>query len=255
MEYLLNQRNIRILESFCLVKTLFAFDYDGTLAPIVDDPAKAIMKKETSEFLIELNTFASIAIISGRKASDVRKLLPIDPFVVIGNHGAEGIHSEADLKKMKSCCQEWIKELELMSHFLRKFGITIEDKVYSLSFHFRNSPEPEAAKKHLELILFTMRNARVTKGKLVLNLIPEFSVDKGMALDRIMKEHNFEFGVYFGDDYTDEDVFRFTNPKLLTVKVGIEQSLAKYFIKGQEEMEDVLCILKSFMLSQRVSLI
>lgn len=253
MEYLLNPRNIRILESFCLVKTLFAFDYDGTLAPIASDPKKAVMNQNVSNLLKDLNRNSHVAIITGRKTSDVMTLLPIDPFIVIGNHGAEGMHSEEEILKLKSCCQNWLKGLSPLMEIIEGLGITLENKEFSLSFHFRNAPDPIVAEKSLGMILSGFDDARITNGKFVMNLIPEFALDKGMALERIMKKHHFKFGVYFGDDHTDEDVFRYQNPKLLTVKVGVEETLAKYYLKDQDEMEEVLQIIKAFRLNSELT--
>lgn len=251
MEYLLNPRNVRILESFCLVKTLFAFDYDGTLAPITDDPKKAVMKKNVAILLQELNKLSKIAVITGRKSADVKALLPIDPYIVIGNHGAEGSHTTEDLERMVACCRQWLDSLKDLFPVMDQLGIRIENKDLSLSFHFRGVTDPEVAEKALEMMLSRLKGAKISKGKCVINVIPEFSVDKGKALDLVMKENNFHFGVYFGDDYTDEDVFRYKNSRLLTVKIGEEESLAKYYLKSQEEMEKVLGLVKSYMLKVR----
>jgi len=253
MEYLLNPRNVKILESFCLVKTLFAFDYDGTLAPITDDPKRAVMKEETAVILKELNKLSPIAIITGRKSDDVKSLLPIDPFIVIGNHGAEGTQSSGDLSQMKEECENWLNELTDLLPVFDKLGIKIENKVFSLSFHFRGSSTPEIAENALQAMLSRLPRAKVTKGKFVLNVLPEMSIDKGKALDIVMKENNFQFGVYFGDDYTDEDVFRYNNSRLLTVKIGEEETLAKYYLKNQSEMGEVLKLLKQFVMRSRIS--
>lgn len=252
MEYLLNPRNLKILESFCLVRTIFAFDYDGTLAPITDDPGSANMKVDVAQSLRELNELSPVAIITGRSSEDVESLLPIKPLVVIGNHGAEGTQSSGELSQMKQDCRRWLDELSDLMPVIEKLGVRIEDKIFSLSFHFRHSPAPEVAEAALLTMLTRLPRAKVTKGKLVLNVLPEISIDKGKALDIVMREKNFQFGVYFGDDHTDEDVFRYSNSRLLTVKIGEEETLAKYYLKNQGEMGDVLKHLKSYVLKSRV---
>ncbi len=253
MEYLLNPRNINILESFTLVKTLFAFDYDGTLAPLTDDPQSAHMKPAVSKLLEELNELSPIAIITGRKVEDVQKLLPFAPFVIIGNHGAEGIQSQSEMKSMKEDVRLWLESLKSLRPIMDKIGIRIEDKEYSLSFHYRNVSSPEIAESTLDMMLTGLPRSRKTRGKFVINVVPENSFHKGMALDRVMKQNQYPFGVYFGDDQTDEDVFRFHNPKLLTVKIGPGNTSAKYFLKEQDEMGEVLKLLKQFFLKLKVT--
>ncbi len=253
MEYLLNPRNINILESFTLVKTLFAFDYDGTLAPITDDPQSAHMKPAVSKLLEELNHLSPIAIITGRKVGDVQKLLPFAPSVIIGNHGAEGLQSPSEMESMKEDVRLWLEGLKDLKPIMDKLGIKIENKEYSLSFHYRNASSPEIAESALDMMLMDLPRSRKTRGKFVLNVVPENSFHKGMALDRVMKQNKYPFGVYFGDDQTDEDVFRYHNPKLLTVKVGPGKSSAKYFLHEQDEMADVLKLLKQFFLKAKVT--
>ena len=251
MEYLLHPRNLKILESFCLVKTLFAFDYDGTLAPIADDPAAAFMKENTAALLKELNDVSPVAIITGRTREDVMRFLPINPAFVIGNHGAEGTQSVSDLDRMKALTRSWLKHLNDVLPILDNLGVRIEDKVYSLSFHYRNSLSPEVAEGALTLMLARLPQARIMGGKFVFNALPEFSVDKGMALELIMKENQYQFGVYFGDDQTDEDVFHYNNPRMLTVKIGTDPTEAKFFLRQQNEINEVLKSLTAFIANGR----
>jgi trehalose 6-phosphate phosphatase len=246
MEHLLSTRNLKILESFCFARTLFAFDYDGTLAPIVDDPNKAKMSPLIEDRLVKFSKSRPIAIITGRRSSDIEMLLPFKPNFVIGNHGAEGAQSEQDLLKMKELCERWLFTLKDALPVLKNMGITLEDKTYSLSFHFRTSRDMAVAEGTIHFFIDSLPFSRVTKGKCVVNVMPEFSIDKGQALTRILNAEKFQFGVYFGDDKTDEDVFRRGSSRLLTVKIGNEISSARYFLNTQNEMEDVLGLLINF---------
>ena len=247
MEYILSERNLKILESFCLVNCLFAFDYDGTLAPISTDRGGAVMEDKTGLLIRELNEMTTVAILTGRSVADVKRLLPMEPRFVIGNHGCEGMQSENELKNFRHQCELWMSGLHGVSAVFEKLGIVMENKEYSLSFHYRNSTNPEVAEGTLELILKRLMNANIVKGKMVVNVVPVQAMNKGRALELIMNQNKYLFGVYIGDDYTDEEVFKYKNPRLLTIKVGKENSLAKYYLENQEEMATLLHHLLGFL--------
>lgn len=252
MDHLLNPKNLPILESFSLVNTLFAFDYDGTLAPISAHPQEATMSASTAELLKKLSGYFPVAIITGRAIADVEKFLPVRPTHLIGNHGAEGEHHRDDLGKMNGLVRFWLTQLRDVRPIMEKLGITVEDKTYSLSFHYRNAPDPAVAEGALELMLAPLASCRLMKGKCVMNALPIFSMDKGKALQRIMVENHYEFAVYFGDDQTDEDVFGYRSPKFLTVKIGAGPTEAKFFLQSQTEIDKVLELVTNMVSKVRV---
>lgn len=236
MEYLLTPKNLKVLESFSIVKTLYSFDYDGTLAAIQDDPDKALMSKKVSDLLQQLNSISSVAIITGRSLESMRKLLPFEPRFLIGNHGIEGVQTKSELETMKALCDNWKKSLNRLPA-----DVWLEDKTYSLSIHYKDK-RPELEKK-----LEKLPGASVMGGKNIYNIVPVYGFNKGQSLDRLMMINNFSFGFYIGDDTTDENVFAYTHSRLLTVRVGENPySSAKYFIKSQEEIETLLEALVSF---------
>jgi trehalose 6-phosphate phosphatase len=193
-----------------------------------------------------LSDIAPVAILTGRKVSDVERLLPVRPRYIVGNHGAEGTQNETDLQYMREQVERWMKTVTDILPVMEKLGITIENKEFSISFHYRQSSDSKVAEGAIEFFIQRLAQSRITRGKYVINVLPASSVDKGKALDQIMWKEKFSFGVYFGDDQTDEDVFRYTNNRLLTVKVGQEESHARYFLKTQQEMEEVLFHLVNF---------
>jgi trehalose 6-phosphate phosphatase len=204
------------------------------------------MKPEVSDLLSGLMDNCTVALITGRSIGDVEKLLPRQPHIVIGNHGSEGILDPDELSRMRLNCTSWLKTIAEFTPMLKELGVGIENKDYSLTFHYRNSRSPHIARVAIEQIASGLPQSRVTGGKYVVNVVPENSIHKGKALELLMQKNNYRFAIYFGDDLTDEDVFRVRNPRLLTVKVGNEPSLAKYFVNNQSEIENVLRLLNSF---------
>ena len=90
MKYVLSKTQRPLLRALFHQQTLFAFDFDGTLAPIVRDPAKAAMRLVTHRLLQRLASLQPVAIISGRSRSDIlSRTKGIRPLVVVGNHGIE----------------------------------------------------------------------------------------------------------------------------------------------------------------------
>lgn len=248
MEYLLSPENIAVLESFALVSPVFAFDFDGTLAPIVPQPQDARLTDEVKDYLTRLNDSSTIAVITGRRVDDVKALLGFSPKYLIGNHGIEGMHSEAELSELRHIISE-IKEsiLRTSQAQMSVLGIQLEDKIYTLTLHYRNSPNELEARNFLENTLKNLPQVSVAPGKMVFNIVPISGLTKGQAFQRIMMKEDATFGFYIGDDVTDETVFAYDNARVMRVRVGYSpDSAARYFLKDQSEITELLRLLLQF---------
>lgn len=245
MEYLLSSQNIRLLESFSLVHTVFGFDFDGTLAPICNNPDLVRMDHECHSLLSQLNDTGPVAIISGRSVDDIKKHIQFTPKYIIGNHGIEGIQGPEDLETICRITRDYKRMiLDLYQEHFSDLGIELEDKTFSLSLHYRNSPRSAYAESFLLSQLGYLSEARVSKGKMVINIVPHIGLTKGQAFVRLLACENAKFGIYIGDDVTDEDVFIYKNSKLLTIRIGHStESSASYYLETQDEIIQVLRVL------------
>ena len=103
MKNILSKKNIHKLKELSLVKDLvLAFDFDGTLSKIVNNPKKARIRKSTLSLIKKLHNKYIIAIVSGRKLKDIKKLIKFKPDYILGNHGFEerGIKKKGHIKKI-----------------------------------------------------------------------------------------------------------------------------------------------------------
>ena len=108
MKWLFSKTGMLALESFCLGQALFAFDYDGTLSPLVINPDNARLPKSTAALLKKLNRLVPLAIITGRSLSQLKALTKFRPEYLVGNHGLEGITPDLQaLAKAKQICRKW----------------------------------------------------------------------------------------------------------------------------------------------------
>jgi trehalose 6-phosphate phosphatase len=237
---------LRILESMSFTRSLYAFDFDGTLAPIVRVPETAKMKSTTAALLEELARWAPVAVISGRGLSDLKKRLDFLPPYLVGNHGLEGLkRSQTSLKQLNRSCESWRRSLKKVSLLP---GMQVEDKSYSLALHFRRCRTKGKARALISEILSDLNPApRIIPGKSVVNLLPPGAPHKGVALMEVMKEAQVKSALYIGDDDTDEDVFGMKHPSILTVRVGKKiRSDARFYLGRQSEMNRLLKTLIRF---------
>src|SRR5437667_6410247 len=70
---------------------LIFLDFDGTLAPVVNDPTLASIPPETLRTLTSLAGLekVSLAIISGRALADLKARVGLPNLIYAGNHGLE----------------------------------------------------------------------------------------------------------------------------------------------------------------------
>jgi trehalose 6-phosphate phosphatase len=238
MKYILARSNIEILRQFAWSRVLLAFDFDGTLAPIVADPERARMRATTATLLRRLARAYPCVVISGRARDDVARLVRgVHLDGVIGNHGIEPWHGSSRLAERVA---DWRRQVEDVARALP--GVSVEDKGYSLSIHYRKSRERKKARRQILDLTARFRDARIVGGKQVVNVLPSDGPHKGLALDRERRRLRCDTALFVGDDSTDEDVFELTHPgQLLSVRVGRNQSsLAAYYLKDQREIDRFL---------------
>jgi len=242
MRYALGAASLTQLRHMLSGRPMLAFDIDGTLAPIVAEPWRAHISDELRACLRSLAATTPVAIITGRAVKDARPLLGFSPHYLVGNHGAEGIPGfEAQSSAFQRVCAAWLAELSATADargWRAMPGIMLEDKQYSLSFHYRHAARPALARQMLE-----QRVARlaplpdIVHGKRVLNLLPPDAPHKGEALQILLGLSGCTRAMYVGDDVTDEDVFRMRMPEVLSVRVGRKRkSAAQMYLKNQADV-------------------
>ena len=244
MTYLLSEDGRRALRALVGRPILYAFDFDGTLAPIGSNRNAVKIPRSTYEWLKELARRAPCAIVSGRALTDVEGLVKDAVPHLIGNHGIESPLTPAEsLASAMEICQGWLRELAARhAEALKDLGVEVEDKRYTLTIHYQGVAEPVRVRMALLLLLQPLSPApRLIFGKSSVNVLPHGLGGKGAAAHALMV-HLRQAGLFFvGDDETDEDVFELSDGLSMGVRVGrSEQSRASYYVKHQGELEEVI---------------
>jgi trehalose 6-phosphate phosphatase len=238
VKYLFSRPNHDLLEMFACSNVLLAFDYDGTLAPLVNAPAHAAMRASTRRLLGRASKIYPCVVITGRAKSDaLGRLRNIEVCRVVGNHGAEpSPHAEA----MRRRVQQWVPVLK--ARLGRRQGVVIEDKGFSVAVHYRQARERNSTRRAVLSAARSLKDVRLVGGKLVVNFLVPDAPHKGLALERERSHFACDTVIYVGDDETDEDVFQIDRPgQLLSIRVGQKRtSAAPYYIRNQAEIDRLL---------------
>lgn len=228
-------------------------DYDGTLAPIVEDPAAALLPTATRQALERLATRCPVIILSGRDLPDVRNLVGVAGIVYGGSHGFDVVDAGGTAYQRGAeflpALEQATAELELALGEVP--GVLVERKRFAISVHHRRADEAlvpeierivdEIGARHAEL--------RRTSGKKLFELRPTLDWNKGRALVWLLEEILGLDGedavpVYVGDDETDEDGFGAVRDRGLGIVVRGERddraSRARYSLAGPEEVRQFL---------------
>jgi trehalose 6-phosphate phosphatase len=218
-------------------RALLVLDFDGTLAPIVDDPAAAAMRPTTRALLRTIAMLVPCAVISGRARADVAPRVAGVPLrAIVGNHGAEPARMEAP-SAIRARVRGWAAALRTE---LVEPGVSVEDKGFSVAVHVRRAAAPDLAQDRAARLAAGLAGARVFGGKCVVNVVPETAPTKADAVEAFAAEFPASPVLYVGDDETDEDAFR--SPAVTWgVRVGrADRSAARFFLGGQEEIDALL---------------
>ncbi|MEO8049270.1 MAG: trehalose-phosphatase [Acidobacteriota bacterium] len=239
MHYLLSRASRTILTRLAHEEVLCAFDFDGTLSPIVDRPEQAGMRVRTRRLLIRLAALYPCIVVSGRARADVlSKLGAVKVARVIGNHGAE---TEAATCSSRRMVARWTAALERELGAIP--GLWMEDKGVSMAVHYRQSPHKTQVLRHVLAAAGKLPGVRVLGGKRVVNLVADGAPHKGDAVAAERTRLGCQWILYVGDDDNDEDAFALAG-QMVPVRIGRKQrSHARYYLHSQAEIDDLLDLL------------
>jgi trehalose 6-phosphate phosphatase len=244
MKHILSRANVDLLAQLACSRVLLAFDFDGTLAPIVAARDRADMRARTRKLLQEVCELYPCAVISGRSRKDVgARVRDARVKYVIGNHGLEPGRNIASFERVVTAAA-----LALERELAGLRGVEIENKRYSLAVHYRKSRTKRKARAAIEAAVRDLdQPMRMIAGKLLVNVVPEGAPHKGDALDALRAREGADTALYVGDDITDEDVFELDQPgQLLSIRIGrARNSAAAYFLHDQREIDALLAKLRA----------
>lgn len=224
-------------------RLLVTSDFDGTLSPIVNNPADARALPAGSAALLELAALphTSVALVSGRALGVLRELSGMPASVhLVGSHGAEfdtGFTQTVDGALLAQI-------VDTLTEIASRYpGVAVETKPASVALHVRNASAADG-----ESALAAARTAgkswpaETTEGKAVL----EFAVittNKGSAIDVLRERDDATTVVYLGDDVTDEKAFARLRDGDVGIKVGPGPSAAQYRVDSPEDVAEALAYL------------
>src|SRR6266542_530344 len=226
---------------------LIACDYDGTLAPIVEDPTKAVPLREAVAAVRALAALpqTTVAVISGRALRDLAVLsrLP-DEVQLVGSHGSEFDLDFVDALEPQA--QQLHTELRdtLQALARRRSGVRLEVKPASVAVHLR-AAEPGVKQVVLDAVRTgpaTWPGVVVTHGKEVIEL-SVISTHKGTAVDALRARVGASAAVFIGDDITDENAFAHLHGPDVGIKIGPGETRARHRVDGPYEAARVLALL------------
>jgi len=141
-----------------------------------------------------------VAIVTGRRSEEAGALLDAPGISILGLYGSEDAAPDlvAAALPLARTAAEVVPEA------------WVEDKGASIAVHYRQAPEPHAARLELVLALqpVASQNAlELVEGKMVLELVALGRPMKGAAVERLAGEHALEAIVFAGDDLADLDAF------------------------------------------------
>ncbi|MBO0837162.1 MAG: trehalose-phosphatase [Actinobacteria bacterium] len=191
-------------------RSALVLDFDGVLAPIVEDPETSAMPSRTIESLGRLaGALGLVAVISGRPAAFLADRIPVAEVRLLGSYGMEQINGRNG--HVHPAAAQWLAAVNGARKTLAELlaglpGVRIEAKPVSVAVHWRQAPDRDAAAA--EVSRATARVAeqtglRLEPGKLVSELRPPVDVDKGTAVAELIAEAAPLVIAYAGDDLGD----------------------------------------------------
>ena len=223
-------------------------DYDGTLTGFKKTPNDAKPNEELYQLLYKLEEDPRnvITIISGRDRDSLESWFEGHKINLIVEHGVWNKKVDCEWEMLSNATDTWKSSIQpILETFVdRTPGTFIEEKNYSLVWHFRKA-EPEQADlraNELKDELTTMianHNLEILEGNKVIE-VKTGGINKGIAALQFIKNKTFDFIIAIGDDWTDEYMFKELPEMAYTIKVGLKHTAAKYKVESVTAVRKLL---------------
>jgi len=229
-------------------KRLFFLDYDGTLTGFKNDPQRAAPDGHLLELLDRLSEHEenTVYLVSGRDKETFTKWFGHKKYNMIVEHGVWISENGEEFRMLEQMKRDWMDKIRpvLESFVDRSPGTFIEEKNYSLAWHYRQTDPDFGNKRATELItvltsLIGTDNISILSGNKVVE-IKSGNVNKGRACNQVLARGEYDFVFAIGDDTTDEFMFQELPDNSFTVKVGREKTNARFFVENNRKVRDLL---------------
>lgn len=230
-------------------KRLLFLDYDGTLIPLAKYPEMAVLTNNAIGIIKNLSSDPKnkIIIISGRESEFLEQQFKSLDVTLIAEHGYLIKESTNPWINLNPVNLDWKEKIwPIVNEYVdRCNGSMLEEKQASIAWHYRNA-DPEIAsirinelKDDLSEVLKHDPKLQILEGNKVLE-IKSVIYDKGSAASFIINNEDYDFIMAIGDDRTDEDIFKAMPDWAFTIKIGSEATLAKYNMKKQSQLYEMI---------------
>ncbi|MFD1257771.1 bifunctional alpha,alpha-trehalose-phosphate synthase (UDP-forming)/trehalose-phosphatase [Mucilaginibacter terrae] len=229
-------------------KRIIFLDYDGTLVGFKPNVDQASPDQEIYDILTQLSSDPNnhVVIISGRKHENLSDWFGDKNIYLIAEHGAWFKQQGMDWHKINGLSTAWKKDIyaELEKYVDRTPGSFIEEKTYSLVWHYRKAQRGLGELRANELMntlkfLATDKGLQLLPGDKVVE-VKNMEINKGKAALSLVEQSDYDFIMALGDDLTDEDLFKSLPESCVSIKVGTGASAAKFYVRNPNEVRSLL---------------
>lgn len=232
-------------------RMLVALDFDGTLAPVVDDPTRARAVPEAQDAVLRLTRLPGVrvAIVSGRSLASLIEVADVpDDVLLVGSHGIEiRLDEPGDPVALDTAELERVDVLrEVLEDVADGIDrVWLERKPAGFALHTRLATEEDSRRAHLvalEEARSQLGDLTVRRGKDVLEFAVR-STTKGEAIEHLRRYTRADHVLYAGDDVTDEDAFAALQPGDVGIKCGDGDTAAAFRVAEPEQIARALSML------------
>ena len=234
-------------------KRIIFLDYDGTLVNFNSDINKASPDSGLYQLLAKLSADKAneIVLISGRDHNKMEEWFGNSGVHIIAEHGVWQKEIGGNWTSIMGLTDTWKEEIFpiLNTYVERTPGSFIEEKSFSLVWHFRKVPKDLGDLRVSELVnnlvyLTKDKGLQLLPGNKVIE-IKNIEINKGKAALNFMFKKDYDFIMAIGDDHTDEDIFKALPDSAFTFKVGSSLSAARFYLRNSGDVRQFLHHLSS----------
>lgn len=238
-----------ILEKFRNAgKRILFLDYDGTLVGFRNNPQKAAPDDELYQILDNLASLpgTELVLISGRDKDTFTRWFGDKPYSLVVEHGVYNRRPGKEWELPEHASADWkVLVRPVLDMFAdRTPGTFIEEKSYSLVWHYRNTDQELGLQRAIELkdeliSLLSNFNLEIMEGNKVIE-VKNSGINKGKAALRLLQGQDYDFILAAGDDWTDEFLFQELPQETVSIKIGDNKTRAHFSYPDYGKMRNLL---------------